>query len=94
MIDEILKRLAEKVDMDDDLESIIEDLRGYAAKIEGERADWEQRHNRIKERYINRFFTSPDEIKEDTREDVEKDGEILEFDDLFEDREGDYKHGN
>lgn len=50
------------------------------------RADYED----LRRKYIERFFTSPSEAKHDQYEDIRKDDDVydLDFDDLFDDREG------
>lgn len=48
------------------------------------RADYEE----LRRKYIERFFSSPEEVKEDQEEDVKRDGEEQSFESLFKEREG------
>lgn len=48
------------------------------------RADYED----LRRKYIERFFSSPEEAKEDQEEDVKRDGEEQSFESLFKEREG------
>ena len=53
---------------------------------------WSEKYDDMRRRYRERFFSSPEEAKESQAEDIEKDDKStqLTFDDLFEEREGDY----
>lgn len=42
----------------------------------------------LRKKYIERFFSNPEEVKQDQEEDVKRDGEGQSFDDLFKKREG------
>lgn len=42
----------------------------------------------LRRKYIERFFSNPDEAKEEQKEDVKDDGEAKSFDQLFEKKEG------
>lgn len=50
--------------------------------------DWRGKYEEIRKKYIDRFFTSPEEVKEDQEEDVKRDGEKVTFEELFKEREG------
>lgn len=54
---------------------------------------WSEKYDNIRRRYRERFFSNPEEVKRNQKEDVEKDEESMQmtFDDLFDKREGDYK---
>lgn len=47
-------------------------------------------HERLQREYVERFFSTPEEVIRDQREDVRKDDDVkdLTFEDLFKDREG------
>lgn len=47
-----------------------------------------EEYETLKRKYIDRFFSSPEEAKEDQEKDVKRDGENQTFDDLFKEREG------
>lgn len=62
---------------------------------ETERINWEEKYNilynehqGLRKKYIDRYFTSPEEITKDEAEDVKKDDESTEvtFDELFKER--------
>lgn len=58
-----------------------------------EEKDWKQEYENLSRRYINRFMGGDvaridEEIKNDTEEDVIRDGEKQTFEELFERREG------
>lgn len=48
------------------------------------RAEYEN----LRSKYIERFFSSPEEVKEEQTEDVKRDGEKQTFEQLFERKEG------
>lgn len=54
---------------------------------------WSEKYDNMKKRYRDRFFSSIDEAIEDQEEDIEKDDSstVTSFEELFEEREGDYK---
>ncbi len=91
MIDEILKRLIGDRDLTDDMLEDIKKLKDSWDEQRGEAESWKAKYDELRGKYIDRFFTSPEDVKRDTEEDVKGDGEIKTFEELFEDREGDYK---
>lgn len=54
---------------------------------------WSEKYDDMRRRYRDRFFTSGSAMIEAQEEDIEKDTDStkMSYDDLFEDREGDYK---
>lgn len=54
---------------------------------------WSEKYDDMRRRYRDRFFTSGTAVIEAQEEDIEKDTDStkMSYDDLFEDREGDYK---
>lgn len=54
---------------------------------------WSEKYDDMRRRYRDRFFTSGPAVIETQEEDIEKDTDStkMSYDDLFEDREGDYK---
>lgn len=54
---------------------------------------WSEKYDDMRRRYRDRFFTSGSAVIEAQEEDIEKDTDStkMSYDDLFEDREGDYK---
>lgn len=91
MIDEILKRIIGDRDLTDDMLEDIKKLKDSWDEQRGAAESWKAKYDDLRGKYIDRFFTSPEEVKRDTEEDVKEDGEIKTFEELFEDREGDYK---
>ena len=61
---------------------------------EQDKTDWEKMYNDLKKDYLDRFFGTKElrekveKIKEDTEEDVKRDGEYQTFDDLLKNVEG------
>ena len=55
---------------------------------------WSQKYENMRRRYRERFFSSPEEAKDDQLEDIDKDGDstVMTFDALFDKREGDYEN--
>lgn len=91
----ILKRYGETYDGEDRDEydySERDDINIYTPKEEEK--DWKQEYDNLKERYMNRFFGTSDvkdefdDIMEDTKEDVKRDGTVQSFDELLERTEG------
>lgn len=70
---------------EDDKEDGGERRRAYGAlKDYVSRSDYENLRNK----YIARFFSTPEESKKDQKENVKEDGKKKSFDELFKDREG------
>ena len=67
-----------------------EDMERRASR-EGEE-NWEEKYNNLdaewRKRYRDRFFNTPEGVKEDQEEDVKDDGKVRSFETLFEEREG------
>lgn len=93
MIDEILKRIIGDRDLTDEMLEDVKKLKDSYDEQKGMAEYWKAKYDELRGKYIDRFFTTP-EVKEDTREDVEKDGEVLTFEELFEESEGDYKYAD
>ena len=94
MIEEILKRIIGDRDLTDDMLEDIKKLKDSWDEQRGEAETWKAKYDELRGKYIDRFFTSPEEVKHDTEEDVKEDGEVKSFDELFDDREGDYKNAD
>lgn len=45
-------------------------------------------YDELKRKYIDRFFSTPDEVKKETEKDVKRDGENQTFEELFKRKEG------
>lgn len=73
-------------------EKIVEDSERDNRSDGGERRDaydeLSRRYDDLHKKYIERFFSTPDEAKEDQRKDVKRDGKEQSFDELFKEREG------
>lgn len=70
---------------EDDKEDGGERRKAYGAlKNYVSRADYEDLRNK----YIERFFSTPEEAKKEQKKNVKEDGEKKSFDELFKDREG------
>lgn len=54
---------------------------------------WSEKYDDMRRRYRDRFFTTGTAVIEAQEDDIEKDSDStkMSYDDLFEDREGDYK---
>lgn len=94
MFEEILKRIIGDRDLTDDMLEDIKKLKDSYDEQQGMANNWKSKYDDLRGRYIERFFTSPGQIKDDTEDDVKKDGELKSFDELFDDREGDYKNAD
>ena len=94
MIEEILKSIIGDRDITDDMLEDIKKLKDIYDEQQGMANQWKTKYDALRGRYIERFFTTPEQIKEDTEDDVKKDGEVKSFDELFDDREGDYKNAD
>ena len=78
----------ETIALVEDVTDTIEDM---ANRDDSSEEEWKEKYERLDEewraKYKERFFTTPTEVKEDQKEDDEKDGKETSFDDLFEERE-------
>lgn len=88
MIEEILKRIIGDRDLTDDMLEDIKKLKDSYDEQQGMANHWKTKYDDLRGRYIERFFTTPEQVKEDVKED----GEVKSFDELFDEREGDYKN--
>lgn len=97
--DNFFKRIRERLGEDDSEEALSyledmtdtwEDMERRASR-EGEE-NWEEKYNNLdaewRKRYRDRFFNTPEGVKEDQEEDVKDDGKVRSFETLFEEREG------
>lgn len=97
--DNFFNRIRERLGEDDSEEALSyledmtdtwEDLERRASR-EGEE-NWEEKYNNLdaewRKRYRDRFFNTPEGVKEDQEEDVKDDGKVRSFETLFEEREG------
>ena len=97
--DNFFKRIRERLGEDDSEEALSyledmtdtwEDIERRASR-EGEE-NWEEKYNNLdaewRKRYRDRFFNTPEGVKEDQEEDVKDDGKVRSFETLFEEREG------
>ena len=92
-----MARLKEKIgeDLSDDSISFIEDASDTYDELmrrsEGQE-DWktkyEENDKEWRKKYRERFFSTPDEVKDEQEENVKEDGEKRTFDELFTEREG------
>lgn len=100
--EDFMKRLQERVGegtTEDDI-SFIEDFTDTFNDLEARtnsntENEWKTKYDELdktwREKYKARFFdqgTSPEEVKKEQKEDVEKDAEETSFEDLFDKREG------
>lgn len=55
---------------------------------------WAEKYQEVKKEYRDKFFSTPDEAIENQNNDLKKDNNSanVSFEDLFNNREGDYKH--
>lgn len=67
---------------------------GKQAVFDDDGKPWKEKYFESRQRYRDRFFSSGEEAKQAQTEDVQKDSDSgdVSFEDLFSDREGDYKH--
>lgn len=92
--EELMEVLKEKFDDSDDSLKVIEDFsdtfKEYETKIgEDWKTKYEQNDAEWRQRYRERFFSSPVEVKEEQKEHIkEEDGKVRTFDELFKEREG------
>ena len=92
MFEEILKRIIGDRELTDDMLEDIKKLKDSYDEQQGMANQWKSKYDDLRGRYLERFFTAPEQVKEDTEEDVKEDGEVKTFDELFDEREGDYKN--
>lgn len=93
--EEYLKKLSELVTGTDDASlKVIEDFtETYDSRNENQE-DWKKKYEELdtdwRNRYRQRFFSStdPETVIEEQREDVQEDGKIKTYEELFEEREG------
>lgn len=50
--------------------------------------NWRDAYSDLKRKYIERFFTTPDEVKKENENDVKRDSKPQTFDELFKSKEG------
>lgn len=50
--------------------------------------NWRDAYSDLKRKYIERFFTTPDEVKKENENDVKRDSKPQTFDELFKNKEG------
>lgn len=92
--EELMEVLKEKFDDSDDSLKVIEDFsdtfKEYESKIgEDWKTKYEQNDAEWRQRYRERFFSSPVEVKEEQKEHIkEEDVKVRTFDELFKEREG------
>ena len=92
-----MAKLKEKIgeDTSDDTLTFIEDASDtyddLLRRSEG-KEDWETKYKENDEawrkRYRERFFSTPEDVKEEQKKNGKEDGEKRSFEDLFEEREG------
>lgn len=92
-----MARLKERIgeDLSDDSLSFIEDasdtydeLMNRSEGQEDWKAKYDENDRAWREKYRERFFSTPEEAKEEQEENVKEDGEKRTFEELFEEREG------
>lgn len=54
--------------------------------VDREDIDWRGKYEEIRKKYVERFFSSPEQAKEEQNEDVTKDGETMTYEELFKER--------
>lgn len=86
MIEEILKRIIGDRDLTDDMLDDIKRLKDSYDEQQGMANHWKSKYDDLRGRYIERFFTTPEQVIEDTEEDVKDDGGVKSFDELFDER--------
>lgn len=97
--DNFFNRIRERLGEDDSEEALSyledmtdtwEDLERRASR-EGEE-NWEEKYHNLdaewRKRYRDRFFNTPEGVKDDQEEDIKDDGKVRSFETLFEEREG------
>lgn len=96
----IMSSLELTPDMENDLKSLVDSIderQGVEDEGKNKRIEeLEKEVERQKQKYIDRFFNGTEddvkekteEIKKETKEDVDRDGEVQSFEELFEKREG------
>ena len=100
--EDFMSRLQERIgeDTSDEAMSFIEDMTDTFNDMETRSSgnsdeEWKQKYEDLdkswREKYKARFFnseTTPAEVKEEQEENVENDGEVRDYEELFEEREG------
>ena len=101
---DVLKTISEMGGDNEDLMGLLKELQdeydsrgesyGKSDVYDDDGKSWKEKYEESRQRYRDRFFSSGELAKQDQQEDVKKDSESgdISFDDLFSDREGDYKH--
>lgn len=102
--DEMLEDLKKLQDDYDEREGMLKELGESKDKtvytdddvMDKDGVKWSEKYDDMRRRYRDRFFGSAYETKEDQLTDIEKDDRStkMTFDELFRDREGDYKGDN
>lgn len=85
---DFLKDLYSNYEVDSDEAKTIESICDKVKNYNSNASEWEDKYNKLHQKYVDTFFSNPEEIKKDTKEDIEKDVEspITSFDDLFKKR--------
>ena len=78
----MLKKYGEKYDGENSPKEDVE------TEKEKDGVNWKEKYADLERKYKERFFTTPKEVKEETEEDVERDGKKQSFEELFTEREG------
>ena len=100
--EDFMSRLQERIgeDTSDDAMSFIEDMTDTFNDMETRSSgnsdeEWKQKYEDLdkswREKYKARFFsseTTPEEVKEEQEKNVKDDGEVRDYEELFEEREG------
>lgn len=96
--EQALQRLKDRIgdDVSDEALAIIEDFNDtfddYETRSKGDGENWKSKYEDLdatwRKKYKDRFFTSPEEVKEEQEENVKDDGKTKSFDELFEKKEG------
>lgn len=90
--DEVMEILAE-INTDRDVMEGRE-VYGQTDVFDSDGVRWSEKYDNMRRRYRERFFSSPEEAKDDQFDDIAKDDEstVMSFDALFDEREGDYEN--
>lgn len=90
--DEVMEILAEINTDRDEMEG--REVYGQTDVFDSDGVRWSEKYDNMRRRYRERFFSSPEEAKEDQIEDIDKDDDstVMTFDALFDEREGDYEN--
>lgn len=89
--DEVMEILAEINTDRDEMES--REVYGQNDVFDTDGIRWSEKYDNMRRRYRERFFSSPEEAKNEQYEDIDKDDDstAMTFESLFDEREGDYK---